>query len=236
MLSVRDLAVAYAQVSALHGVSLDVAQGSIVALLGANGAGKSSLLSAIAGLIRPRAGSITLDGQPIHGLPPHRIVRRGVSLVPEHRDLFLDLTVAENLAMGAYVRSDREAIREDLERVYRYFPRLKDRSWQQAQTLSGGEQQMLAIGRALMNRPRLLLLDEPSLGLAPLMVTAIFDIIGRINRDAGMTILLVEQNTRLALELASYAYVLETGRIVLDGPAEALLGNDLVKQSYLGAG
>lgn len=234
MLEVSDLEVAYAKLVALRGVSLRVEQGSIVALLGANGAGKSSLLSAVAGLVRPRAGSIMLDGNPIHTLRPERIVRLGVALVPERRDLFPDLTVAENLSMGAYIRRDHEAVRQDLQRVYDYFPRLRDRVWQNAETLSGGEQQMLAIGRALMSRPRLLLLDEPSLGLAPLIVTAIFDIIRRINWENGTTILLVEQSTRIALESATHAYVLQTGRIVIDGAGTDLLGSDLIKRSYLG--
>jgi len=236
MLSIRNLDVAYAHVTALRDVSLDVPTGAIVALLGANGAGKSSLLLSIAGLVRPRAGSIMLDGVAIQSMRPERIVRRGVALVTEQRDLFPDLTVAENLAMGAYARRDREHIRADLHRIFDYFPHLLERKAQRADTLSGGEQQMLAIGRALMSRPRLLLLDEPSLGLAPLMVRLIFDVIGRLNRDEKMTILLVEQNTKITLETAKHGYVLETGRILLSGSAHTLLGSDVVRRSYLGAG
>lgn len=234
MLAIRDLSARYGQTSALRGVSLDVGQGEIVALLGANGAGKSTLLATVAGLHPAAGGEVALAGAPILGLRPEAIVRRGVALVPERRDLFPDMSVAENLEMGAYVRTDRAAIRQDTETVCGYFPILGQRHRQIASTLSGGEQQMLAIGRALMARPRLLLLDEPSLGIAPRMIEAIFDIIVRINRDEGLTILLVEQNTAAALAVSARAYILETGSIVGSGPSAELARSALVRRSFLG--
>ncbi len=234
MLRVADLHVHYGRLHALEGITLEIARGSIVALLGVNGAGKSTLLAAIAGIVRPSSGRIELEGHDITALAPHRIVRQGISLVPERRDLFPEMSVAENLAMGAYARRDREAVRADLDRVCGYFPVLRERSRQRAGMLSGGEQQMLAIGRALMARPRVLLLDEPSLGLAPRMLDAIFGIVERINREEGTTVFLVEQNTRLALGLASFAYVLETGRLVAQAASAQLLASDLIRRSFLG--
>jgi branched-chain amino acid transport system ATP-binding protein len=235
VLNVADLHVRYGRLHALQGVSLEVADRSIVALLGINGAGKSTLLSAIAGVVPIAAGRIRFEGEDIAGLPPHRIVRRGIALVPERRDLFPELSVAENLAMGAYARRDRQAVRADLERVCGYFPILRERSRQRAAMLSGGEQQMLAIGRALMARPRMLLLDEPSLGLAPRVLDAIFGIVERINREEGTAVFLVEQNTRLALAVAGFAYVLETGRVVAQGRSSELLDSELIRRSFLGA-
>ena len=234
MLSVRDLHVSYGRAEAVRGVSVDVAKGEIVALLGINGAGKTTLLSAIAGLVRCASGSITLDGELLTSLRPEYIVRRGVALVPERRDLFPEMSVAENLEIGAYLRRDRAEVRADMNMIYGYFPVLEPRRQQLASTLSGGQQQMLAIGRALMSRPRYLLLDEPSLGLAPVMLEAIFEIIERINREDGTTVLLVEQNTRVALSVARRGYVLENGRVVAAGSSEELLDNDLVRHSYLG--
>jgi branched-chain amino acid transport system ATP-binding protein len=232
MLEVRDLHVAYGDIPALKGVSLAVAKGEIVALLGNNGAGKTTTLKAISGLLVPAAGEVTLDGESVGGMPPHLIVRKGIAHVPEGRRVFNRLTVSENLAMGAYARSDA-GIATDLERVYRLFPRLKERQAQIAGTLSGGEQQMLAIGRALMENPRLLLLDEPSMGLAPVLVEQIFETIQDINRQ-GTTILLVEQNASLALAVAGRAYVLETGAVVLSGAATELAQNQDVRRAYLG--
>jgi branched-chain amino acid transport system ATP-binding protein len=234
MLEVADLHVHYGRLPALQGVTLQVPDAGIVALLGVNGAGKSTLLATIAGVVRAASGRIAFDGDDVAGLAPHRIVRRGISLVPERRDLFPEMSVAENLAMGAYARRDRDAVRNDLDRVCGYFPILRERSRQRAAMLSGGEQQMLAIGRALMARPRMLLLDEPSLGLAPRVLDAIFGIVERINREERTAVFLVEQNTRLALALAGFAYVLETGRVVAQGPSEALLDSDLVRRSFLG--
>jgi branched-chain amino acid transport system ATP-binding protein len=232
MLEVRDLHVAYGDIPALKGVSLAVAKGEIVALLGNNGAGKTTTLKTISGLLVPAAGEVTLDGESVGGMPPHLIVRKGIAHVPEGRRVFNRLTVSENLAMGAYARSDA-GIATDLERVYRLFPRLKERQAQIAGTLSGGEQQMLAIGRALMENPRLLLLDEPSMGLAPVLVEQIFETIQDINRQ-GTTILLVEQNASLALAVAGRAYVLETGAVVLSGAATELAQNQDVRRAYLG--
>jgi branched-chain amino acid transport system ATP-binding protein len=234
LLKMQDVHTYYGHVHALKGVSLTVDPGEVVALIGANGAGKSTTLRAISGLIRPRDGDILLDGQSIAKTPAHRIVYAGVSHAPEGRKIFSTLTVNENLNMGAYtLGSAKDRIEEHRERVYTLFPRLRERRGQLAGTLSGGEQQMLAIGRALMSDPRLLLLDEPSLGLAPLLVKAIFDTVREINR-AGMTILLVEQNARAALKLANKGYVLETGRIVLSGPAGELLADERVRKAYLG--
>ena len=235
MLKVSDLHVYYGRLHALQGISLEIPTGGIVALLGVNGAGKSSLLGAIAGIVRATSGKVEFEGTDLSGLSADRIVRHGVSLVPERRDLFPEMSVAENLAMGAYSRKDVRAAATDLERILDYFPILRERSRQRAALLSGGEQQMLAIGRALMARPRVLLLDEPSLGLAPRMLDAIFGIIERINREDGTTVFLVEQNTHLALAVASFAHVIETGRLVADGTSAQLLGSDLIKRSFLGA-
>jgi branched-chain amino acid transport system ATP-binding protein len=232
VLDVRGLHVYYGEIHALKGADLTVARGEIVALLGPNGAGKTTTLRTISGLVPARQGAITLEGESLVGVPSHRIVHRGVAHVPEGRKIFNRLTVADNLEMGAYVRSDA-AIRQDLERVFEVFPRLQERRRQVAGTLSGGEQQMLAIGRALMARPRVLLLDEPSMGLAPVLVEQIFATVVEINRQ-GTPILLVEQNAAMALEVAQRAYVLETGRVVLEGPARALRDDPSVRRAYLG--
>jgi branched-chain amino acid transport system ATP-binding protein len=234
MLAIENLSVAYGRVQALRGVSLGVDAGEVVALLGANGAGKSTLLAAICGALPVQHGAIRLDGREIQRLRSDAIVRLGVALVPERRDLFPDMTVMENLEMGAYSRADAAAIREDLAEVLDYFPVLAERRRQLATTLSGGEQQMLAIGRAVMLRPRLLLLDEPSLGVAPMILEKIFDVVQRINRTRRTTILLVEQNTFVALSVASRAYVLETGRIVASGTSAELKASDAIRRSYLG--
>ncbi|HEX5738492.1 MAG TPA: ABC transporter ATP-binding protein [Hydrogenophaga sp.] len=233
LLDVRGLEAGYGATRALFGVDLQVSAGSITALLGANGAGKTTTLRALCGLIR-RQGNVTLAGQRIEGKATEDIVRLGVAHVPDGRGTFTGLTTEENLRMGACTRRDKAGVREDFERFYEYFPRLKERRHQQAGTLSGGEQQMLAIARALMLRPRLLLLDEPSFGLAPLMVQEIFRIMGRIRESQNVAILLVEQNASLALELADKAYLLETGRIVLAGTAAAVRSNDAVRSAYLG--
>jgi branched-chain amino acid transport system ATP-binding protein len=232
MLEIADLSVYCGGIQALHGVGLQVREGEIVTLIGANGAGKSTTLRAISGLVRPRSGRILLAGEDLTRLPPDRIVRLGLCHVPEGRRVFANLSVRENLEMGAYTRRDRE-IGADLDRVLETFPRLRERIRQAAGTLSGGEQQMLAIGRALMGRPKVLLLDEPSLGLAPLLVQEIFRIIGEINRQ-GTTVLLVEQNAHMALAAAGRAYVLETGRVVLTDAGAALLQNPEVRRAYLG--
>jgi branched-chain amino acid transport system ATP-binding protein len=234
MLTVADLVVSYGAVEALHGVSLEVGKGEIVTLVGANGAGKTTLLRAISGLLVPRAGRIELEGASLVGRPAHAIVAKGLAHVPEGRRIFTGLTVRENLDMGAYVVRSKRDVAERLERVLALFPRLSERIDQMGGTLSGGEQQMLAIGRAMMGKPRVLLLDEPSLGLAPLLVQEIFREIARINREEGTTILLVEQNANLALATASRGYVLETGRVVLVGPARDLLEDPQVKAAYLG--
>jgi branched-chain amino acid transport system ATP-binding protein len=234
MLAIDNLWVAYGRAEALRGVSLRVDKGEIVALLGANGAGKSTLLAAVSGALPAQRGTVRLEGREIQRLRSDAIVRRGVALVPERRDLFPDMTVMENLEMGAYSRSDTSAIRADLAEVLDWFPVLAQRRRQLAATLSGGEQQMLAIGRAVMLRPRLLLLDEPSLGVAPLILEKIFDIVQRINRLRGTTILLVEQNTMIALAVAARAYVLETGRIVASGTSAELRASDTIRRSYLG--
>ncbi len=223
----------YGHIHALHGVSITVEDGEIVTLIGANGAGKSTTLKTIAGFLRPHPGQILLEDRPIHGLRPHEITRRGVCLVPEGRRIFPRMTVAENLQMGAFSRSSTKEIHEDLDRVCGLFPRLKERLAQVAGTLSGGEQQMLAIGRGLMARPKILLLDEPSMGLAPVLVELIFRTVQEINAQ-GVTILLVEQNALMALAIAKRGYVLETGRIVLTDRAERLRESDLVRKSYLG--
>jgi len=233
LLQVRDVRISYGRVPAVHGVSLAVEAGSIAAVVGANGAGKSTLLRAIAGLNRIDSGSIELEGRPIHGLPAHRRVPLGLSLVPEGRHLFPRLTVRRNLELGAFTRSDAREIRESLDLVLETFPFLKERQEQQAGTLSGGEQQMLAIGRGLMSRPRLLLLDEPSWGVAPMLVARIFETIRAINRT-GVAVLLVEQNVQRALSIAHRATVIQTGRVVAEGSAADLLGSDLVRRAYLG--
>jgi len=233
LLQVNDIHTYYGAIQALHGVSLYVDEGEIVSLIGANGAGKSTMLNTICGILRPRKGSILLAGEPIQELPPHQIVMRGVSQSPEGRRVFGRLNVTENLEMGAFARSDKAAIRRDMDRVFELFPRLKERARQVAGTLSGGEQQMLAIGRSLMANPRLLLLDEPSMGLAPILVEAIFDTIREIN-GLGTTILLVEQNALMALSIAQRGYVLETGEIVLHDSAAALQENEMVRKAYLG--
>ena len=233
LLEVNDIHTYYDAIHALKGITISVDEGEIVTLIGANGAGKSTTLNSICGLYHPRSGTIILDGEPIHELPPHNIVERGLSQAPEGRQVFARLTVTENLKMGAYTRTDKDGIQADMERVFELFPRLRERAKQVAGTLSGGEQQMLAIGRALMASPRLLLLDEPSMGLAPLLVETIFDTIREINAQ-GTTILLVEQNASLALSLAQRGYVLETGKIVLQDTAEALQANEMVRKAYLG--
>ena len=223
----------YGHIHALHGISLSVEEGEIVTLIGANGAGKSTTLKTISGFLRPRPGRVLLDGAPIGGLAPHDITRRGVCMVPEGRRIFPRMTVLENLEMGAFARNDRQTIQDDFDRVLTLFPRLKERVAQVAGTLSGGEQQMLAIGRGLMARPKILLLDEPSMGLAPVLVELIFQTIRNINAQ-GVTILLVEQNALMALRIARRGYILETGRIVHTDQAERLRQNDLVRKSYLG--
>ncbi len=236
MLEVQNLHLHYGKLRVLRGISFHVKAGEIVCILGSNGAGKSSLLLTLIGLNRPREGRILFEGEDVTGAPPQKLVQKGISLVPEGRQIFYPLTVEENLELGAYHRFRREsrkAIQEDLERVYELFPRLKERRKQKAGTLSGGEQQMLALGRAFMARPRLLLLDEPSLGLAPKVVDLIMQTIVRLNRE-GLTVLLVEQNARKALSISHRAYVLETGRITLQGPAEELLNDEEVKRAYLG--
>ena len=223
----------YGHIHALHGISLSVEEGEIVTLIGANGAGKSTTLKTISGFLRPRPGKVLLDGAPIGGLAPHDITRRGICMVPEGRRIFPRMTVLENLEMGAFARNDRQTIEDDFDRVLALFPRLKERVAQVAGTLSGGEQQMLAIGRGLMARPKILLLDEPSMGLAPVLVELIFQTIRNINAQ-GVTILLVEQNALMALRIARRGYILETGRIVHTDQAERLRQNDLVRKSYLG--
>jgi len=234
MLEINDLQVAYGSIKALHGVSLKVPAGSIVTLIGANGAGKSTTLRAISGLVKAQSGRVVYDGEDITNQPPHRIVSRHLCHVPEGRMVFANLTVQENLWMGAYLRKDKAGIAEDIEYSFSIFPRLKERISQLAGTLSGGEQQMLAIARAMMGRPRCLMLDEPSLGIAPILVRAIFDQIVAINRERGITILLVEQNANLALAISHFGYVLETGRVLLEDSAAALRENPQVRQAYLG--
>jgi len=234
MLEIKNLQVSYGAISALHGISLSVPHGKIVTLIGANGAGKTTTLKTISGLLKPQSGEIFYEGRNIAGLPPHQIVKLGVSHVPEGRMIFANLTVLENLQLGAYLQHDKKIIRDELENIFNLFPRLQEREKQIAGTLSGGEQQMLAIGRALMSKPKLLLLDEPSLGLAPLLVKAIFEIIVEINREQNITILLVEQNANLALEISHFGYVLETGKVVLAGDSAALRQNPQVKSAYLG--
>ncbi len=234
MLIIENLHVSYGGIHALRGISLEVPDGKIVTLIGANGAGKSTTLRAISGLIKADSGSITYDGQELLSQPIYKILEKGIAQVPEGRRVFTNLTVRENLKVGAYLRNDKAEIEKDLNWVYELFPRLKERDWQLAGTLSGGEQQMLAVGRALMSRPKLMMMDEPSLGLAPLVVKGIFDIIRAIN-DQGVTVLLIEQNANMALKIADYAYVLETGLITLSGTGKELLVNEEVKRAYLGS-
>ena len=234
MLKIDNLHVSYGGIRALQGVSLEVPDGKIVTLIGANGAGKSTTLRTISGLVKADSGSITYDGQELLGMPINKILEKGIALVPEGRRVFTNLSVLENLLIGAYLRNDKVQIEKDLQWVYELFPRLKERSWQMAGTLSGGEQQMLAVARALMSKPKVIMMDEPSLGLAPLVVKGIFDIIRQIN-DQGVTVLLIEQNANMALKVADFAYVLETGRITLTGTGRELLVNEDVKKAYLGS-
>jgi branched-chain amino acid transport system ATP-binding protein len=236
MLEIRNLHVSYGGIAALHGISLEVPAGSIVTLIGGNGAGKSSTLRAISGIAKVSSGSIVFEGRNITNKPAHEIVALGIAQAPEGRMVFSNLTVLENLQMGAHLRRDRKAISSDMERIFTLFPRLKERLTQAAGTLSGGEQQMLAIARALMSKPKCLLLDEPSLGIAPILVQTIFSRIVEINRELGLTILLVEQNANLALRIASHGYVLETGRVILNDTAENLRSNPAVRSAYLGEG
>lgn len=233
MLKIKDLHVSYGGINALRGINIEVPDGKIVTLIGANGAGKSTLLRTISGLVKAESGSILLDDEELIGKQINKICESGIALSPEGRRVFADLTVMENLRVGAYLRNDKKEIEKDLEWVFNLFPRLKERSWQYAGTLSGGEQQMLAVGRALMSRPKILMLDEPSLGLAPLIVQQIFNIIREIN-NAGVTVLLIEQNANMALKTADIAYVIETGEIVLSGSGTQVLENPTVREAYLG--
>jgi branched-chain amino acid transport system ATP-binding protein len=234
MLEIKNLTVNYGAITALHGISLTVKQGDIVTLIGGNGAGKTTTLRSISGLLKPQAGEILYEGKSIAGIPAHKLVGQGIAHVPEGRMVFANLTVHENLMMGAYLQTDKGVIAKELDYVFSIFPRLKEREKQVAGTLSGGEQQMLAIGRALMSKPRFLMLDEPSLGIAPLLVKTIFEKVVEINRQQGITILLVEQNANLALEVSRYGYVLETGRIILQDESQALRKNPEVRNAYLG--
>ena len=234
MLKITDLHVAYGGIKALRGISLEVPDGKIVTLIGSNGAGKSTTLRTISGLVRADSGSITYNDKELLGMPINKVLEEGIAMVPEGRRVFPDMSVLENLKIGAYLRKDKAQIAEDIKWVYSLFPRLEERNWQMAGTLSGGEQQMLAVGRALMGRPKLLMMDEPSLGLAPLIVRDIFTIIKEINRQ-GMTILLIEQNANMALHTADVGYVLETGTITLSGPGKELLTDENVRKAYLGS-
>ena len=233
MLKIKDLHVSYGGIKALRGVDLEVPDGKIVTLIGANGAGKSTTLRTISGLVKAESGSVTYDGKELLGLSINKILEQGIAQSPEGRRVFPNLTVLENLKIGAYLRKDRDGIEKDIRWIYELFPRLEERHWQPAGTLSGGEQQMLAVGRALMSRPKLLMMDEPSLGLAPLVVQGIFDIIRAINQQ-GVTVLLIEQNANMALKIADYAYVLETGCITKSGTGAALLADESIKEAYLG--
>ena len=233
MLKIENLQVAYGGIQALRGISLEVPDGKIVTLIGANGAGKSTTLRTISGLVKAKGGSIQYDGTELIGKPITSIIETGIIHVPEGRRVFPDMTVLENLKIGAYLRNDKDEIEKDIKWVYELFPRLEERNWQLAGTLSGGEQQMLAVGRGLMARPKVLMMDEPSLGLAPIVVQGIFDIIREINRQ-GVTILLIEQNANMALKIADLAYVMETGRITMTGTGKELLENEAVKEAYLG--
>lgn len=231
LLEIKDLVVTYGGIEAVKGIHLTVPQGEIVTLIGANGAGKSTTLKSISALVKPKQASILYNGQELMGKSPDYIVSQGITLVPEGRRVFSNLSVLENLKIGAYLRNDN--LKEDIEYVYGLFPRLKEREWQMAGTLSGGEQQMLAVGRALMSRPKLIMMDEPSLGLAPLVVKDIFDIIQTINKK-GITVLLIEQNANMALKIAHKAYVIETGHITMEGTGKELLANEIIKEAYLG--
>ena len=231
ILEIKDLVVCYGGIEAVKGIDLSIEEGKIVTLIGANGAGKSTTLKTIAGLVKPKSASIEFNGQQILGKTPDQIVSMGITMVPEGRRVFPNLTVKENLRIGAYLRKD--SLTDDLEYVYSLFPRLKEREWQLAGTLSGGEQQMLAVGRALMAKPKLIMMDEPSLGLAPLVVKGIFDIIRTIN-EAGITVLLIEQNANMALKTAHWGYVMETGRITMQGTGMELYENEQIKEAYLG--
>ncbi|MFW6148614.1 MAG: ABC transporter ATP-binding protein [Atribacterota bacterium] len=233
MLKIRDLNVFFGGIHALKGITFDVPKGKVITLIGANGAGKSTTLRTICGLIRPKIGEIRLNDQIINNVKTDKVVKKGIALIPEGRKIFPNLTVQENLELGAFARTDKEEIEKDYEWIYELFPRVKERLWQKGGTLSGGEQQMLAISRGLMSRPKLLMMDEPSLGLAPLLVKEIFEIIERIHQE-GMTVLLVEQNAFAALKISDYAYVLETGNVVLQGAGEELLQDKRVKEAYLG--
>lgn len=231
ILEIKDLSVNFGGIKAVDGISMQVPEGKIITLIGANGAGKSTILRSVSGIVKPQHGDIVFDGESIFGKTPDAIVSKGITLVPEGRRVFPNLTVLENLKIGAYLRKDK--LDDDIEYIYSLFPRLKERNWQLAGTLSGGEQQMLAVGRALMSRPRLIMMDEPSLGLAPLVVKDIFEIIKTIN-ESGITVLLNEQNANMALKIADLGYVIETGRITLAGTGEELLSNESVKEAYLG--
>ena len=233
MLKIKDLHVSYGGIKALRGIDIEVPDGKIVTLIGANGAGKSTTLRTISGLVKAESGSIEYDGQELIGKPINKILEAGIAQVPEGRRVFPNMTVLENLKIGAYLRNDKEGIEKDIKWVYELFPRLEERNWQLAGTLSGGEQQMLAVGRGLMSRPKVMMLDEPSLGLAPLVVQDIFSIIKEINRQ-GVTILLVEQNANMALKTADFAYVLETGEITKSGTGAELLNDESIKEAYLG--
>ena len=235
LLEVKDLVVSYGGIEALKGISFSVDEGEIVTLIGANGAGKSTTLRAITGIVPVKSGTILYNGEDITGMDTQKVVERGIALVPEGRRVFANLTVLENLKIGAYLRKDTAQIQKDIEYIYKLFPRLEERSWQLAGTLSGGEQQMLAVGRAMMTRPRLIMMDEPSLGLAPLVVKDIFGIISRLSAD-GITILLIEQNANAALHAAHYGYVLETGMMTLSGTGEELLSSKSIQEAYLGRG
>ena len=234
MLSIKNLSVQYGGIQALRGVSLDIPEGKIVTLIGANGAGKSTTLRSVMRLVKPSSGAVSFLGEDLLGLTTQQVVARGITLVPEGRRVFTDLTVLENLKIGAYLRKGKDAIKRDIDYVFSLFPRLAERSWQVAGTLSGGEQQMLSVGRALMSKPKLMMMDEPSLGLAPIIVADIFGIIRKLNSE-GITILLIEQNAHAALAVADYGYVLETGAVGLEGPGGELLGNEHVRELYLGA-
>ena len=234
LLKITDLQVSYGGIDALAGISFDVEEGEIVTLIGANGAGKSTTLRTISGLVKAKAGRIVYDGRDITSMNPQKVVSEGIAMVPEGRHVFDNLTVKENLLIGAYLRRDKQSINEDIEHIYTLFPRLHEREWQLAGTLSGGEQQMLAVGRAIMTQPRILMMDEPSLGLAPIVVKEIFSIIRTLN-ETGMTILLIEQNANAALRCSHRAYVMETGRITMSGPSADLLADKRVQDAYLGA-
>lgn len=234
MLKIENLHVYYGGIHALQNISLEVPEGKIISLLGANGAGKSTTLRTIMGIVKPSEGRIEFLGESLVGLKSFEVVMKGIALVPEGRRVFTNLTVTENLALGAYIRGDKDQIREDIEEIYSLFPRLKEREKQSAGTLSGGEQQMLALGRALMSRPKMLMIDEPSLGLAPVLSQGVLSKLKELNQTRGQTILLIEQNAYAALSIADYAYILETGIVELEGPAAELAGNDAVRRTYLG--